>query len=158
LLLPGEHHSFRSASPNAITCCRSASQESDVLSGNGDAKADDVPSRIDAKSKCVRAGRRVDGSELSVAQEKSVLCAGAVLVTANDIAGVVDPECLGLHRVGKIELGEPAVGAPHKAMLNARSRGGERTDNRAGLVESDGEGVGHIRLRIGEGQDVIIAA
>ena len=56
-----------------------------------------------------------------------MLCAGAVLVTANDIAGVVDPECLGLHRVGKIELGEPAVGAPHKAMLNARSRGGERT-------------------------------
>ena len=134
------------------------SQESDVLSGVGDNKAGDVPSRIDPNSKRVRTGWRIDGTEMSVTEEKPVLCSSAVLIAANDIASVVDPECLRLDGAGKIELGERATGAPNKAMLDPRSRGGERTDNRAGLVESDGEGVGHIRLRIGEGQDVIIAA
>jgi hypothetical protein len=43
-------------------------------------------------------------------------------------------------------------------MFDARSRGGVRTNDRAGLVESDGVGVGHIRPGISEGQDVIVAA
>ena len=96
------------------------------MSRDGHAKADDVTFLIDTKSKRIRPGRRINGREMSVAQEEPVLCSGDILVAADNIAGLVNPECLGLNRVGKIELGEPAVGAPHKAMLDARSRGGEK--------------------------------
>src|ERR1700730_16206207 len=82
----------------------------------------------------------------------------SVLISADDVAIVVDSECLCLHGTGKIKLLEVAVSPPHKAMLDTGRRGGKRTDNRPGLGESDRVSVGHVRLRIGEGQDEGVTA
>ena len=65
----------------------------------------DVIFLIDTKSKRIRPGRRINGREMSVAQEEPVLCSGDILVAADNIAGLVNPECLGLNRVRENRAG-----------------------------------------------------